>query len=86
MVCSYNSFLSTNLQNPGRYKANELPLLLLLSWSHPVRTHSISDARSKERKREKLAGLGCKLYVGLGFLCPVHTAIMTHCGCFSIGF
>lgn len=86
MMRSYSSFLSTNLQNPGRYKANKLPLLLLLSCSHPVRTHSISDAHAKERERERLTGLGCKLSVGLGFLCPVHTAIMTHCGCFSIGF
>jgi hypothetical protein len=86
MVRSYSSFLSKNLQNPGRYKANKLPLLLLLSWSHPVRAHSISDARAKEWERERLAGLGCKLSVGLGFLCPIHTAIMTHCGCFSIGF
>jgi hypothetical protein len=86
MVCSYSSFLSKSLQNPGRYKANKLPLLLLLSCSQPVRAHSISDARAKERERERLAGLGCKLSVGLGFLCPVHTAIMTHCGCFSNGF
>ncbi len=62
VVCSCSSLLSTNLQNPGRYKANKLPLLILLSCSHPVRAHSISDARAKERKRERLAGLGCKLF------------------------
>lgn len=53
MMRSYSSFLSTNLQNPGRYKVNKLPLLLLLSCSHPVRTHSISDARAKERESER---------------------------------